>query len=340
MTKTAKLTEELFQKLGHITYGTGTCVYNRDYCASICDIVEDIRSLKKEKNALILAHSYITPDIIASVADFTGDSFELSRLAKETEADVIVFVAVRFMAETAKILNPTKTVLIPGTNPACSLADSITAQDVCDLKKQYPDYSFVCYINTTAAVKAHCDVCVTSSNVYSIVKNIPNDKIYFLPDRLMAENILTYLEKNKINKTLRFSSGTCYVHEKYDPALIDEVRINQPEADILAHPECNAGVVNEADFCGSTSQMINYVKESDAKFFYLLTECGLASKLQMELPNKKFIGSCSMCKYMKSNTLESIRDALKTQSDTYQIHLDSKTITDAKRCLDAMFRYA
>lgn len=331
--------QELFEKFKHITYGTGNCVYNLDFCKSICKTVNSINTLKKEKNALILAHSYITPDIIGSVADFSGDSYELSKKAKETNAEIIVFVAVQFMAETAKILNPNKQVLMPAKDPGCSLADSITGKKVQELKKQYPDHSFVCYINTSAEVKAQCDVCVTSSNVNQIISRIPNPNIYFLPDKLMAQNIQTFLNENKIQKNFNFHDGSCYVHEDYNPQQIEAIRLSHPDALILAHPECNAAVVHDADFCGSTSQMIQFVKESNSDTFYLLTECGLSARLQMELPHKRFVGSCSLCKYMKSNSLASIESSLKNPS-LYEVDVAEETRIKALRSLDAMFHYA
>ena len=332
--------ETLFKRLGHITYGTGNCLYNLDYCASICDTVNEIIALKKEKNALILGHSYVSSDILASVVDISGDSFELSKKAKEAQEDTIVFVAVKFMAQTAKILNPTKTVLCPGKEPGCSLADSISETDMIALKKRYPNFTFVCYINTSAEVKAHCDVCVTSSNVYKIIAALPNNNIYFLPDKLMGENIHNYLIQNNIQKNFQYYHGTCYVHEEYDPAQIKATRMAHPEAAVLVHPECSADVVKQADFCGSTSQMIQFVKESDAEAYYMLTECGLASRLQIEHPEKKFVGSCSMCKYMKSNSLTSIKQALTAPEASMKIELDPDTICKAQQCLDTMFNYA
>lgn len=332
--------ESLFEKLGNITIGGTTCLYTQEKCAEMAPIINKINTLKKEKNAIILAHSYISPEIIHGVADHVGDSYELSKNAKDTKADTIIFVAVKFMAETAKILNPNKTVLIPSKINGCSLADSITGEEVAALKKSHPDYTFVCYINTSAEVKAHCDVCVTSSNVTKIIEAIPNDKIYFLPDRLMAENVINDLKKKGIKKTIKTTAGTCYVHEEYNPEMIDYIRLKNPGVEIVSHPECSAGIVGHSDYVGSTSQMINYVKNSEKDTFYLLTECGLSSRLQLEAPEKKFIGSCTMCKYMKSNTLEDIARVLKTPDPEDIITLKEKTITDAKHCIDEMFRYA
>ena len=187
--------EQLYEKLKNIQVGNPICQFTREYCELLLPTIRRIEDLKREKNAIILVHNYVAPQILYSVADYTGDSYGLSKKAKESNADVIVFSAVRFMAETAKILNPGKTVLDPNPNGGCSLADGITAQDVIRLRKEFPGYTFVCYINTTAEVKAQCDVCVTSSNVYAIIEKIPNDKIYFLPDKLMGENVINHLKE-------------------------------------------------------------------------------------------------------------------------------------------------
>ena len=199
-------------------------------------VIEEIERLKKEKNAVILAHSYVTPDIIYSVADYSGDSYELSKNALEAEGELIVFAAVRFMGETAKILSPHKEVLIPGTDPACSLADSITGEDVRALKAKYPDHAFICYINTTAEVKAECDVSVTSSNVYRIIENHPSDRIFFLPDKLMGQNVIDEMARRGVKKEIRLWDGTCYVHEEFEPGMIDEFRAAHPDIYVNGSP--------------------------------------------------------------------------------------------------------
>lgn len=189
-------------------------------------------------------------------------------MAKASSAEVIVFAAVRFMAETAKILNPEKTVLDPNPDGGCTLADGITPQEVCDLRERYPDHTFVCYINTTAEIKALCDVCVTSSNVYKIVKAINNQKIYFLPDKLMAQNVIDWLKEQKIDKQVDYFEGTCYVHEEYEPESIDFVRKNNKDVEILVHPECAPPVVGKADYVGSTTGMLEHVRQSPNKTFF------------------------------------------------------------------------
>ena len=192
--------QELYEKLQHVTASGSTCKYTLEKCEELAPKLNEINELKKEKNAVILVHSYVDPEIVYGIADYTGDSYALSKNAVEADADIIVFVAVKFMGETAKILNPTKDVLIPSELNGCSLADSITGDDIRKLKEQYPDYTYVCYINTTADVKAECDVCVTSGNVYNIVENLPTDKIFFLPDKLMGLNIIDEMKRRGVEK--------------------------------------------------------------------------------------------------------------------------------------------
>ena len=332
--------EKLYEKLKAIHVGNPICQFTKENCELLLPAIERIEKLKHEKNAIILAHNYVAPQIFYSVADYTGDSYGLSKKAKESDADVIVFAAVRFMAETAKILNPKKIVLDPNPNGGCSLADGITNTDVINLRQQFPDHTFVCYINTTASVKAECDVCVTSSNVYKIIEKIPNDKIYFLPDKLMGENVIQNLKKKGVKKNIKLWEGTCYVHEEYQPENIDQVRKNFNGIEVLVHPECSSAVVNKADYIGSTSQMLNHVRKSDRDSFFLLTECGLTGVLQSEFPQKTFAGGCTMCKYMKSNSLEDILNVLENPSPQNIIKIDLDTQKRALQCVNRMFEYA
>jgi quinolinate synthase len=332
--------KELKETLSGISIGASTCNYSIETCEKLTPMINQINALKKQKNTVILAHSYVSPDIIYGVADHVGDSFELSKAAQSTNASTIIFAAVKFMAETAKILNPEKRVYTPSPINGCSLADAITADDVIALRKQYPDHAFICYINTSAEVKALCDCCVTSSNVYDIVDHYPNQNIYFLPDELMGKNIEAYLASKNSNKNFKYYSGTCYVHEEYDPDMIEFLRLNHPDAAIVAHPECKPSIIEKSTFVGSTSQMVNYVKTTDHPQYVLLTECGLTARLQMEAPEKQFIGSCTMCKYMKSNSLGNILNVLESPQPELEIHLNSSTISKAKASLMAMFKYA
>ncbi len=336
-----KSASDLYKKLQSVKPGSVLCHYSMERCEKMFPIVEEINALKKERNAVILAHSYVAPEIILTVADYDGDSFKLSQDATKVKEDTIVFAAVRFMGETAKILNPSKKVLIPGPLTGCSLADSITAEEVKALKKQYPEHTFVCYINTTADVKAECDVCVTSSNVMKIVENIENDKIFFLPDRLMGANLKNEMKAKNIQKEIVLASGCCYVHEQYDPDLIPFFRNQNPGLLVVSHPECNPAIALQSDFVGSTGQMVDFLQKTDKNApVLLLTECGLNARMQYEMPERTFIGTCSMCKHMKSNSLENILETLKNPEKAVSIELDEITMQKAKKCIDAMFDYA
>ncbi len=333
--------ETLFEKLKHIKSDNPLCSYTFERCERLTPLINDILELKAEKNAIILAHSYVHSDIVYGVADHVGDSYGLAKQAMSAEADTIVFPAVRFMAETAKILNPGKIVIDPNPNGGCSLADSITHEEVLRLRDTYPNHTFVCYINTTAAVKAACDVCVTSTNVYDIIKAIPNDKIYFLPDKLMAQNIRNYLKQNDIDKELLFYTGTCYVHEEFQAEHIDLVRQSHPNVTVIAHPECKPAVVNKADLVDSTTGMLNYVKNNfnPHRTFLILTECGITSRLQAECPGVNIVGTCMMCKYMKSNSLESIKQSLIDPLPSQIIEIEPEIQKRALNALKAMFFY-
>lgn len=330
---------DLFSLLEHVKLGGNTCLYTLEKCQTLAPLINEINRLKKEKNAIILAHSYVAPEIIVGVADFVGDSYELSKNAKQTDANTIVFAAVKFMAETAKLLNPTKQVLIPSQNNGCTLADSITGTQVVALRQKYPEYTFVCYINTSADVKAACDVCVTSSNVYTIVEALNTDKIYFLPDRLMGENLINEMIARGIKKTIKLWDGTCYVHEDYNPDMIDYIRLTHPDVKILSHPECSQEVLKKSDFVGSTSQLVRHVKSSNAPSFFMLTECGLTSRLQTEEPTKNFVGTCTMCRYMKSNQLTDILRVLTSPDPQDIITLEPGIQTSALNCINQMFHY-
>lgn len=331
--------DELYDTLKNVKLGSSVCQYSLKKCEELVPLINEINELKREKNAVILAHSYVSPEIIYGVGDFSGDSLELSRKAIETSAKIIVFAAVRFMGETAKILNPEKEVLIPGDLDGCTLADAINAAQVRALRKEFPNYTFVCYVNTTAEVKAECDVSVTSANIYTVVQNIPNDKIYFLPDKLMGMNLAEEMKNRGVKKDIRYFTGTCYVHEDYTPEQIFKIRTEYPGAKIVSHPECSPAVVGESDFVGSTSQMLKYMTETTADEFLMLTECGLSSRLQVEFPNKKFVGSCTMCRYMKSNTLNNILRVLKNPSDKERVHFSEDVRRRALKSLEAMFEY-
>ena len=331
---------ELYKRLRNIRVGGNVCQYSLKKCEELTPAINEIQRLKAEKNAVILAHSYVSPEIVYGVADFVGDSYKLSVDAMNTSAKIIVFIAVRFMGETAKILNPDKEVLVPAPDPGCTLADSITADDVRRLRKQYPAHAFVCYVNTSAEVKAECDVCVTSANVYTIVEQFPSDKIYFLPDKFMGINLKNEMAARGVKKEIEFWKGSCYVHEEYTEEQIFKVRSEYPDAKIVSHPECNAAVVANSDFVGGTEQMLNYMRKTNARRFLMLTECGLSSRLQSEFPDKELVGSCTLCKYMKSNSLEDILRALKSQKPGDRVVIEEATRLRALKSLQAMFQYA
>jgi quinolinate synthase len=332
--------EELFQKLNPISSEVSVCLYDMKKCIEMTPIINQINRLKIEQNTIILAHSYVSAEIIYGIADFVGDSYGLSKNAMEVDCDTIIFAAVRFMGETAKILNPSKEVLIPGKESGCSLADAITANDVRKLKEQYPEHTIICYINTTADVKAECDVCVTSSNVYKIVEEHPNDKIIFVPDKLMGLNLQDEMMRRGVNKEIILFEGSCYVHEQYDPEMIEYLRNKHPGLVVVSHPECSPGIAMNSDYVGSTEQMIHFVKDSSAKDFLLLTECGLSGRMQAEVPDRNYIGSCNMCKYMKSNTLENILQVLTEPREEQRVILSDKEVSQARHCIDKMFEYA
>ena len=331
--------ETLYNQLKNVTIGGSVCQYTPKVCDELTPKINKINYLKKLKKAVILVHSYVTPEIVYGVADYVGDSYYLSKCARDSEANIIIFVAVKFMGDTAKILNPEKDVYIPSKLNGCSLADSINADQVRRLKKEYAQHTFICYINTTAEVKAECDICVTSSNVYDIVEKIDNNKIYFLPDRLMGENIIEEMQRRNVDKEILLWDGTCYVHEDYTPEMIEYLKLKHPNLKTLSHPECSPQVLNHSDYVGSTSQLLNYIKKVDDNDFLLLTECGLTSRLQVEMPEKNFVGTCSMCKYMKANNLDDILDTLENLNKNKRISIRKETIEKAQSCINKMFEY-
>lgn len=331
--------ERLLRSLMHVECTAGR-KWNIANCREIAPLTLEINRLKREKNAVILTHSYVEPEIIYGVGDFAGDSYYLSDKAREARADVIVFAGVVFMAETAKILCPGAQVVVPDRASGCSLADSITGEDVRRLKALYPDAAVVCYINSTAEVKAESDVCVTSSNVFDIVAALPQRRILFVPDRLMADNLRNELELRGVDKEIVSSDGTCMVHEEFTPQQIAEAREVFPGLKVVAHPECAPEVADIADFVGSTSAMMKYVRTSEAPYYLMLTECGLVGRLAVEDPEKNFIGGCRLCPYMKMNSLEKVRDALARPRPDQIITLDEDLRLRAARCIDRMFELA
>jgi quinolinate synthase len=297
-------------------------------------IAYEINQLKQARNAVILGHNYMEPALFHSVPDYTGDSLELSRRAAATDADIIVFCGVEFMAETAKILNPHKTVLIPSQKAGCSLAASITAEDVRRLKQQFPGVPVVTYINTYADVKAETDICCTSGNAKAVVESLNTDTVIFLPDEYLAKNVAQETGKHIIfptkngkttaDTTLDYQMigwhGRCEVHEKFTVADIQAVRHDHPDTLILAHPECSPEVVAASDYSGSTTALIRFVEQTNAPGYLLLTECSMGDNIMAANPDKEMLRLCSVrCPHMNRIRLEDTRDALLYTQ--YEIHV-------------------
>ena len=329
--------DRLLRALLHVDCDPRGKIWNYEACRAIAPLTLEINRLKKEKDAVILTHSYVEPEIIYGVGDFKGDSYFLSLSAKKARAKIIVFAGVVFMAETAKILSPDATVVVPDRDSGCSLADSIDGDGVRKLKALYPDATVVCYINSTADVKAESDVCVTSGNVYHIVQNLPAKRILFVPDRLMGQNVRDELRRRGVDKEIITSDGTCMVHDQFGPADIAAARAQFPGLKVVSHPECTPEVAAVSDFVGSTGAMMKYVKTTGAPYYLMLTECGLVGRLQVESPEKNFIGGCRLCPYMKLNSLEKVRDALKSPRPDQIITLDEGLRLRAARCIERMF---
>ncbi len=313
----------------------------------------EINKLKEERNAIILGHNYMEPALFHSVADITGDSLELCRKAAATDKDVIVFCGVEFMAETAKILNPTRQVLIPSKKAGCSLAQSITAADVRKLREQFPGVPVVTYINSYADVKAETDICCTSGNAVKIVNQLDSDQVIFIPDEFLAKNIAKQTGKTiifpetRLDKAITGNSGDglqkvfigwhgrCEVHELFTVQDIADVRAQYPDVVVLAHPECPPDVVDAADFSGSTSAMIKYVQDVKASRYLLLTECAMADNIIASNRDKELLRLCShRCPHMAQITLEDTLAAL--QNLQYEIHLEEGLRLRAKRSIDRM----
>ena len=272
--------------------------------------IYEINKLKKEKNAVILAHNYQTPEIYHGISDFSADSLALAIEASKTKADIIIMCGVHFMAETAKLMNPKKKVLLPDMKAGCSLSSSITGDDVRMLKRKNPGVPVVSYVNTSADVKAETDVCCTSANAVKIVNSLGTKKVIFLPDDYLAKYVAS-----QTNVEIISWKGTCEVHEQFTDTEINEIRKNNPDIKVIAHPECPPDVINASDFAGSTSGMIKYVKENQPKKVMMVTECSMSDNIQIDNPNVEFIRPCNLCPHMKRITLPKILDCLKNETN-------------------------
>ena len=314
------------------------------------ELVHEIRRLKEERNAVILGHNYMEPALFHTIPDFAGDSLELSRRAAATDRDVIVFCGVRFMAETAKILSPDKTVLLPAERAGCSLAESITAEDVRRLRERYPDVPVVTYVNTYADVKAESDICCTSGNAAAVVESLGTDTVIFLPDEYLASNVARETGKHIVFPVLDDPAGggddaldyqvvgwrgRCEVHEKFTVEDVDNVRRQFPEVLVLAHPECSPEVTAAADYSGSTTAMIRHVEQSSAPQYLLLTECAMGDNIAAANPDKEMLRLCSVrCPHMNEITLE---DTLKSlQLMRYVIEVPEDIRVRAARAVERM----
>ena len=292
-------------------------------------LIEKINKIKKEKNAIILAHNYQTPEIYHGVADIAADSLALAVEAAKTTADKIIMCGVHFMAETAKLMNPAKKVFLPDMEAGCSLASSITGEDVRLLKQKYPGVPVVSYVNTSADVKAETDICCTSANAVKVVESLKTDKVIFLPDQHLAN----YVAKQTKVKIISWK-GSCIVHEQFSPKEIEDIRKANPGIKVIGHPECPSDVLDACDFAGSTGGMIDYVKKNQPKKVMLVTECSMSDNVQADNPNVEFIKPCNLCPYMKKITLEKILNCLENESN--EIFIEEKMAKAARQSVQRM----
>ena len=291
--------------------------------------IYEINKLKKEKNAVILAHNYQTPEIYHGISDFSADSLALAIEAAKTKAEIIVMCGVHFMAETAKLMSPNKKVLLPDLKAGCSLSSSITGADVRELKRKNPGVPVVSYVNTSADVKAETDVCCTSANAVKIVNSLGVKKVIFLPDDYLAKYVASQTDVEIISWR-----GTCEVHEQFTDTEINEIRKNNPGIKVIAHPECPPEVIKASDFAGSTSGMIKYVRDNQPKKVMMVTECSMSDNIQIDNPNVEFIRPCNLCPHMKRITLPKILDCLK--NETNEIIMSKDIIEKARKSVERM----
>lgn len=291
--------------------------------------IHAINKLKKERGAVVLAHNYQTPEIFHCVSDIAGDSLQLAKEAAKVDADVIVQCGVHFMAETSKLLNPHKTVLIPDVKAGCSLADSITGADVRLLREKFPGVPVVTYVNTSADVKAESDICCTSSNALKVVESFGTDRVLCIPDEYLAQNIA-----KQTNVKILTWKGHCEVHERFTAEELRQYRRDDPNIVIIAHPECPPDVVAEADFSGSTSGMINWVKENQPKRVVMVTECSMSDNVAVENPNVEFVRPCNLCPHMKRISLKNILESLVYMRE--EVTVDPAVAVRARQAVERM----
>ena len=316
-----KATDPIYQKISSVMPEIEWSVH--------APYIHRINQLKKEKNAIILAHNYQTPEIYHGVADVAADSLALAIEASKTEANIIVMAGVHFMAETSKLMSPQKKVLLPDMAAGCSLSSSITGKDVRLLKKKYPGVPVVSYVNTSADVKAETDICCTSANAVKIVESLGVKKVIFLPDEYLAKYVAS-----QTNVKIIAWKGICMVHDQFNEKEIHDIREKNPGIKIIAHPECPPEVIKASDFAGSTSGMIKYVEDNQPKKVMMVTECSMSDNIQVENPNVEFIRPCNLCPHMKKITLPKILDCL--ENETGEIIMDNETINKARIPVERM----
>jgi len=314
-------TATIYQKVRHVVPEIEWAAY--------APLIARINRLKTEHNAVILAHNYQTPEIFHGVADITGDSLALAKMAAETDADTIVLCGVHFMAETAKILNPDKTVLIPDLEAGCSLADSITGTDVRALKEKYPGVPVVTYVNTSAEVKAETDVCCTSANAVEVVESLGAERVIFLPDAFLGRWVAENTDVDII-----LWNGRCEVHEAFTVGEIDRYRAQFPGVKVIAHPECRLDVLRSADMVGSTSGMIDFVARERPNQVVMITECSMSDNVAVEFPEIEFVRPCTICPHMKKITLEKIAASL--ELGRFPVRVAAEVIDPARRAVERM----
>ena len=291
--------------------------------------IHRINQLKKEKNAIVLAHNYQTPEIYHGISDVAADSLALAIEAAKTKADIIVMAGVHFMAETSKLMSPEKKVLLPDMDAGCSLSSSVTGKDVRLLKEKYPGVPVVSYVNTSADVKAETDICCTSANAVKIVESLGVKKVIFLPDDYLAKYVAS-----QTNVEIIAWKGICMVHDQFNEKEIYDIRERNPGIKIIAHPECPPDVIKASDFAGSTGGMIDYVKSNQPKKVMMVTECSMSDNIQVENPNVEFIRPCNLCPHMKKITLPKILDCL--ENETNELIMDHETIEKARKSVERM----
>ncbi|MDR0734925.1 MAG: quinolinate synthase NadA [Elusimicrobiota bacterium] len=331
-------TQRLYKILGGLTDFKIGAKYDAAFCRAAAPFTLEINKLKKETDAVILAHYYCAPQIVYGVADYKGDSLALARAAAEVKESIIIFCGVFFMAQTAKIINPRKRVFLPPLFAGCSLADSVDAAQAAAMRAKYPRAQFVCYINSTAEVKAACDICVTSANVFDIIAASAARQIVFLPDVYMAADIAREMRRRGIDKEIIPFGGTCCVHDKYNAQDVRDIRAAHPAAAIICHPECAPQVCELCDYCGGTSGMLKFVKSSAARTFAVLSEDGIINCLEYENPDKNFLHYGRTCAQMKRNNLQNILGILKNPAPEAEVQVGSSVADAAKKCIYKMFK--